>query len=131
MVRPWVFRWQPLWILSCVMLGRHGFGRLGRMFRAAVRTVSPVALAARALSVAGVDVTDELRGCPVPILYLQATGDMVVRPSCWEVVRSVRPDAEVAALPGPHLILQVSPSRAAEVLEAFCARVAPPAHATL
>jgi hypothetical protein len=36
MVRPWVFRWQPLWILSCVMLGRHGFGRLGRMFRAAV-----------------------------------------------------------------------------------------------
>ena len=70
MVRPWVFRWQPLWILSCVILGRHGFGRLGRMFRAAVRTVSPVALAARALSVAGVDVTDELRGCPVPILFL-------------------------------------------------------------
>ena len=36
MVRPWVFRWQPLWILSCVMLGRHGFGRLARMFRGAV-----------------------------------------------------------------------------------------------
>lgn len=129
-VRPWMFRWQPLWIVSWVLLGRHGFGRLGRMLRAAVRTVSPVALAARAEAVASVDVTAELRGCSVPILYLRATKDMVVRPGCSKLVQSVRPDAEVRVLPGPHLILQVSPSSSANVLHEFCSRVAAMSNAT-
>jgi len=56
-VRPWMFRWQPLWIVSWVLLGRHAFGRLGRMLRAAVRSVSPAVFAARARAVARVDVT--------------------------------------------------------------------------
>jgi len=123
-IRPWMFRWQPLWILSWILLGRHAFGRLGRMLRSAVRGVSPAALAARAHAVAGVDVAAELRACTVPILYIRATRDMVVRPSCWDSVRSVRQDTEVAVLPGPHLILQVSPAAAADALQAFCARVA-------
>ena len=122
-VRPWMFRVQSLWLLSWVLLGRHGFGRLGRLLRSAVRSVSPRALAARAVSVAGVDVTAELQACPVPILYLRAGGDWVVRANCWELVRSVRPDAEVVVLPGPHLVLQVSPQEAADVLAAFCDRV--------
>lgn len=125
-VRPWVFRFQPLWLLSWVLLGRHGFGRLGRLLREAVRSVSPAVLAARAAAVVGVDVTAELRGCPVPLLYLRAAGDRVVRLGCWEAVRAVRPDAEVAVLPGPHLVLQVSPAESASVLAAFCDRVSSP-----
>jgi len=122
-VGPWMFRWQPLWILSWILLGRHAFGRLGHMLRTAVRSVSPAAMAARAHAVAEVDVVEALRRCPVPILYIRATRDMVVRPSCWDLVRSVREDTEVAVLVGPHLILQASPSAAARALEAFCARV--------
>jgi pimeloyl-[acyl-carrier protein] methyl ester esterase len=125
-VRPWMFRWQPLWMLSGVLLGRHAFGRLGRMLRAAVRSVSPEAFAARARAVAGVDVTAQLRDCPVPVLYLQAAGDRVVRPRCWQLVRSLRPDAELVVLPGPHLLLQASPREAAAAMVAFCDRVARP-----
>lgn len=122
-VRPWMFRIQPLRLLSLVLLGRHGFGRLGRLLRCAVRSVSPLAMAARAQAVAGVDVSAELQACAVPVLYLRAASDRVIRPGCWELVKSLKPDAEVALLPGPHLVLQVSPQEAAEVLVAFCERV--------
>lgn len=123
MVRPWMFRHQPLWLVSLALLGRHEWGPLGRQLRQAVRSVSPAAMAARARAVAGVDVTGHLRDCPVPVLYLRASRDRVVRPSCWELVRSVRPDAHVAVLPGPHLILQVAPAESAAALAAFCDRV--------
>ncbi|MBX3434649.1 MAG: hypothetical protein KF847_15125 [Pirellulales bacterium] len=124
--RPWMFRAAPLRLLSWVLLGRHGFGRLGRLLRSAARSASPVALAARARAIADVDVTAELRACPVPILYLRAAGDRVVRPRCWELIRSVRPDAEVAVLPGPHLALQASAREAADALARFCERAAGP-----
>lgn len=122
-IRPWMFRWQPLSILSWVLLGWKGFGQLGRLLRSAVRSVSPTVMANRAREVARVDVTAELRECPVPVLYLRAASDRVVRPGCWHLIRSIRPDAEVAVLPGPHLVLQVSPQEAAETLGAFCERL--------
>ena len=88
-VRPWMFRLQPLLLMSSAPLRRYCW----RQLRAAVRSVSPVVLAvlaARARAVAGVDVTAELQNCAVPLLYLRAAGDWVVRPGCWELVRSVR-----------------------------------------
>ena len=51
---------------------------------------------------------DVAHGCPAPILGLRAAGDRVDRARCWELVRSVRPDVEIAVLPGPHLVLQAS-----------------------
>lgn len=122
-VRPWMFRFQPLWLLSLVLLGRHGFGTLGRTLRESVRTVSPKAFAARANAVASVDVSGELKDCSVPLLYLRASSDLVIRPSCLKHIQSLRPDVEVAVLPGPHLVLQVSPQKAVEALWKFRDRV--------
>jgi pimeloyl-[acyl-carrier protein] methyl ester esterase len=123
-VGAWMFRLGPPGLVAWMLLGRHRRGRLGRVLGEAVRAVSPAALAARARAIAGVDVTAELRSCPVPILYLRASEDRVVRPRCWARVRAVRPDAARADLPGPHLLLQVAPAAAARVLASFCERVA-------
>jgi len=125
-VRPWIFSLQPLWILSWILLGSYSFGHLGAMARSVVRSISPAALAARTRAVLGVDVTNELRACKVPIFYLQANRDLVVRTNCWELVKSVRPDAKVEMLAGPHLILQTAPTAAAAALEAFCENVTIP-----
>ena len=125
-VRPWIFSLRPLWILSWILLGSHSFGHLGAMARSVVRSILPAALAARTRAVLSVDVTNELRACKVPILYLQATRDLVVRANCWELVKSVRPDAKVEMLAGPHLILQTAPIAAAAALKAFCENVAMP-----
>jgi len=123
-VRAWMFRWQPLGIVAWVLLGRRARGGLGRMLRDAVRSVSPEALAARARAVAAVDVTAELRDCPVPVLSLRAAGDLVVRRGCAEAIRAARPATEEVVLPGPHLVLQTAPEEAAAALAAFCRRVA-------
>jgi len=85
--------------------------------------VSPEVLAARARAVAGVDVTAEMQNCEVPLQYLRAAADWVVRQGCWELVRS---DAKVFVLPGPHLVLQVAPAESAAVLPSFCDQVAAP-----
>ncbi len=122
-VRPWMFRFQPLWLLSLVLLGRHGFGTLGRMLREAVRTVTPRAFAARAKAVANVDVSGELQDCSVPLLYLRASSDLVIRPSCLRFIQSLRSDVEVVVLPGPHLVLQVSPQGAVDALHKFCMKL--------
>ena len=123
MVRPWMFRIQPTWLVALVLLGRHAWGPLGRLLRESIRSVSPEALTARAVAVTRVDVTAELMACSVPVLYLRAAGDLIIRPGCWELVQSMRPEAEMALLPGPHLVLQVSPSEAATVLANFCNRL--------
>jgi pimeloyl-ACP methyl ester carboxylesterase len=78
-VRPWVFRLRPFRLVSWVLLGRHRRGELGRLLDEAIRSVSGATMAVRARAVAGVDVTAELRACPVPVLYLRASEDRVVR----------------------------------------------------
>jgi pimeloyl-ACP methyl ester carboxylesterase len=122
--QPWVFRFRPHRLISWVLLGRHRRGELGRLLGEAVRSVSGEAMAARARAVMGLDVTAELRACPVPVLYLRAREDRVVRRGCWRAVQAARPDAEVAELSGPHLLLQAAPSEAAAVIASFCERVA-------
>ena len=123
-VQPWVFRFRPHRLISWVLLGRHGRGELAALVREALRSVSGEAMAARVRAVVGVDVTAELRACPVPVLYLRARQDLVVRPGCWRAVHAARPDTEVAELSGPHLLLQAVPSEAAAVIASFCERVA-------
>jgi hypothetical protein len=98
-------------------------GPVGRLLRESIRSVSPAALGARAVAVAGVDVAAELMACSVPVLYLRAASDLIIRPGCWELVQSLRPAAEMALLAGPHLVLQVSPAEAATVLTKFCDRL--------
>lgn len=121
-VRPWMFRWQPTWLLAWVLLGRRAWGPLGRALRQAVRSVSPDTFAARARAVARVDVTCELGSCHVPILYLRASDDMVVRPGNAALIAARRPDAEVVVLPGPHLLVQSAPHEVAAILTSWCER---------
>ena len=76
-----------------------------------------------AVAVAGVDVAAELMTCSVPVLYVRAASDLIIRPGCWELVQSLRPAGEMALLPGPYLVLQVGPAEAATVLTKFCDRL--------
>ena len=57
-VRPWMFRLQPLWLVSFAFFRRYCW----RQLRAAVPSVSLELFAVRARAVARVDVTAELRG---------------------------------------------------------------------
>jgi pimeloyl-ACP methyl ester carboxylesterase len=87
--------------------------------RSAVSSVQSRVLAARLRAVLGCDVRAELGRVAVPILYIQAQQDRLVSPSCLEELRRIKPQMVVAALEGPHLLLQREPRRAAETVVRF------------
>jgi len=123
MIRPWGFQFVPQWLMARLLLGRHRRGSVGRLLSDAVRSVTPTTMAARAKAMVDVDVTTELRVCPVPLLYLRGFQDRVIGRKCWTLIRSIRPDTELVEVPGPHLLLQAAPADMARVLVSFCDRV--------
>ena len=88
-----------------------------------IATVSPAALQTRLQAVLGVDVLDRLRDVTVPMLYLQAKSDRLVRRSALDRMRRVRPDIEVCECDGPHCLLQVRPVETAGAVAAFLRRL--------
>lgn len=87
--------------------------------QAAILSVQAKVLTARARAVLTCDVRAELDQISVPILYIQAAQDRVVSNSCLEDIRRIKPRVTVAAIEGPHLLLQREPQRSAEVVVGF------------
>ena len=92
--------------------------------RTVARLPAPV-LATRLRAVLEVDVGRELSKVNAPILYLQATRDRAVPPSAADVIRHVRPDADLVRLDGPHFLLQANPLGAAAEIARFATATGP------
>jgi len=92
--------------------------------RDAVSSVQPKVLATRLWAVLGCDVRAELGRVASPVLYIQAKQDRLVSAACLEELRRIKPQMAVAALDGPHLLLQREPRRAAEVVAGFAQHLA-------
>lgn len=103
------------------MLLSGGDEALARDLLGAVATVEPRVLASRVRMVLEVDAVPDLAACPCPVLYLRPSKDRVVSSRQVAVVRTVRPDAEVAEIDGPHLLLQARPEEAWRCIMSFLA----------
>ncbi len=90
----------------------------------AVASVEPSVMAARAKEALHVDVTDALRACRVPILFVAGKQDRLLRRSLPGEIRALRPDAEVSMLEAPHLVLQRRPREAMQIVSEFLLRCA-------
>jgi pimeloyl-ACP methyl ester carboxylesterase len=121
LIWPLWFRFVPRPLLRWALLGRFNTARLGELLETAVAAVDPAVMAARARAIVTVDVSLELQSCPVPVLYLSASEDRVVRPRSLTIIRKLYPDVESVTLPGPHLLLQAAPKAAAEAMQRFAA----------
>ena len=82
----------------------------------------PAAIAARVRAAMAVDATTALVACPVPILYLRASADRVVRARCADEIRALVPSVELVDIEGPHLGLLTNPAASWAALSAFMAR---------
>jgi pimeloyl-ACP methyl ester carboxylesterase len=89
----------------------------------AVAAVSAEVLAHRSAEALRVDARDALAAVEVPVLFVAPTRDRLIRTDACEDVLAVRPDAEVAAIEGPHMILQRCPHASLARIEEFLARV--------
>jgi len=124
LARPWVFRFQvPNIILERVLVGPSASSTLKQNIRQSLRLVNPGVLAGRVQEVLSVDVGKALSAVDVPILYLQAKNDRLVRPTCFEEIQRLQTNAILTSIPGPHLILQREPHQAANVIMEFINRL--------
>jgi pimeloyl-[acyl-carrier protein] methyl ester esterase len=121
LIVPTWFRLLPRRLLQWALLGRFRTAALAAMVDAVIGEVQPEVLAARAREILAMDVSAELQSCHVPVLYLSASEDRIVRPRSLAYIRLQNPAVGTAILVGPHLILQVAADAAAHVIESFAA----------
>jgi pimeloyl-[acyl-carrier protein] methyl ester esterase len=87
----------------------------------AVAAVRAEVLAHRAAEALRVDAREALASVAVPILFLAPTRDRLIRRDAHEDVVALRPDAEVALLEAPHMVLQRCPHASLARMEEFLA----------
>jgi pimeloyl-[acyl-carrier protein] methyl ester esterase len=124
LVAPFSFR-VPLhyWVARFWLLGHGADSALVEDVRAAVAAVSPRVLAFRVRDVLSCDVGAELTQVRVPVLYIQAKQDRLVRPRSFDKIRAIGSRVEKVQIDGPHLILQREPHKAAEIIASYMQRI--------
>jgi pimeloyl-[acyl-carrier protein] methyl ester esterase len=105
------------------LLGRCATKALCTSLQAAIRSVAPQTLRARLRAIVSMNVEAELRRIAVPILYLQATDDMLVPKKSGAAIQRIRPGVSIVELEGPHFLLQANPKQAAFHINKFLADV--------
>ena len=124
-----LFKLKPApFLVRHFLLGQAASVGMITQFMETVQLVKPAVLASRIRSVFNVDARATLRACQVPLLYLGAKHDRVVRERSLAEIKAVKPDIEVLIIDGPHFLLQDNPGLAIEALEGFVRRVATPAN---
>lgn len=114
---------MPGFVVRRLLAGVDASAEFVNAFQAGLSTVSPRVLAARAQAALTVDASEEARACRVPVLYLEAERDGLMRPALAEELRTLIPSLELQRLPVAHLVLQRLPRESAAAIEAFVARV--------
>ena len=108
---PALFRFYPAASRAKALLGGYGTTEVRRLLAEAHAFAGVDAIACRARATLSIDATDALVACPVPVLYLRARKDGVIRGSRADEIRRLRPSVEVADIDGPHLALVTNPRR--------------------
>jgi len=101
---------MPAGVVRHFMAGPDAPDGLVAEVQRAVAAVSSEVLALRSAEALRVDVREALARVEVPILFLAPTRDRLIRTDAHEDVLALRPDAEVALLDSPHMILQRCPN---------------------
>ena len=113
--------WPPLISLRARIGGRE-FRGISDLALQAIESVSPNVIARRVKSILSVNVENELRSCPYPVLYLMAGRDKLIRGHNFKKIKSIKEDIELAIIDTLHFVLQLEPQKASEILVDFMDR---------
>lgn len=112
---------MPAVLVRHFMAGADAPDGLVAEVQAAVAAVSPEVMAHRAAEALRVDARADLARVDAPILCLAATRDRLIRTDVAEEVLAIRPDAEIALVDAPHMVLQRCPQASLARIEEFLA----------
>ena len=125
LARPLLFRLSPPgFALEHFLIGSNPPTALRTAVRQALRLVNPEVLAGRVRAVLDCDAREDLARTEIPVMYIQAESDRLVRQKCFTEIQRLRPDAVLASVPGPHLVFQREPRKSAEVIVRFIHQLA-------
>jgi pimeloyl-ACP methyl ester carboxylesterase len=112
---------MPAAVVRWFMAGNDAPDAIVREVQRAVAAVSPDVLAHRSAEALRVDVREDLARVEVPVLLIAPTRDRLIRTDVADEVLAIRPDAEVALLDAPHMVLQRCPHASLARVEEFLA----------
>lgn len=112
-------RLAPIVALEHLLLGRFSSNALLSALSAAVRPLSSAVFSARMRAIDRVNVLPKLKSISVPVLYLQATEDRLVPPSCCDLIQRELPAIRVVSVAAPHCLLQAASGDAALAVSTF------------
>jgi pimeloyl-ACP methyl ester carboxylesterase len=118
---PGVARLFPLFSKLLAIGGGYETPDLRQDKRELFRQVPAAAYAARTRAVLDADVGAYLRHCPVPVMYLAGSNDIVVPRWNARAAQHLRPSMDLVTIDGPHLALRTSPVSAARAVANFMA----------
>lgn len=119
LLTPVFFLSLPGMVAKWLLVGSTANKSLITAVRNAITSVKPVVLVQRVQAVLTCDVRRELSQTTVPLLYIRASRDRLIKLRSLEEIQSMRPDVLTSVIDGPHLILQEQPCEAAENVRAF------------
>jgi len=109
----------PKFVLRSVLLGRQANPAFIETTRAAIRRVPKRVVAQRIRQILQTNEKTTIRSLPKPILYLRGVHDALVSEKSWNDLHEIRPDAQIARIEGPHMLLQTSPHECWEAIVKF------------
>lgn len=116
---------RRLQMLACrYVLGRYATAGCLDAVLAATQQVSSATLRSRIAAVLSVDARPALRACTLPMLYLQAADDRLVRPGAYAAIKQQAPHCQLATLAAPHFVLQTQASESARLISTFARSIA-------
>jgi pimeloyl-ACP methyl ester carboxylesterase len=123
---PWLLSRAPVFripppdlLLEYFVIGFGASQKLKAAVRSASRSEDAAVLARRARAVIGCDARKEIQQIRVPVLYLQAARDRLVRRGSLEEINRLHPETVAVSIPTAHLLLQRQPQLAAKTIAAF------------
>jgi pimeloyl-[acyl-carrier protein] methyl ester esterase len=112
----------PHRVLTLALSGTTKKTAVNDLLSAALAKVDVHALRARMQAAFDVDCRKTLASLSVPIVYLRATRDRVVRHRIADALREIQPKMEIIDIDAPHFLLQSEPSVATSAIHTFLAR---------
>ena len=92
-------------------------------FDAIVRSIPLQVLRQRALAALRVDVREHLASLDMPVLYLEARHDRLIRPPAGREVLRLARQARHAVIDAPHFLFQMAPRAAAAGIRTFLGEI--------
>ncbi len=110
---------KSFFLMRYFMLDNVSGSDISETIKTIVDKVPSEVFAGRIEAVLNADESEALKQVNIPILYLRALNDRLVRRKNLDIIKRLKPDIQIADINAPHMLLQTRPEQAWEEIQKF------------